>query len=81
MIKRKDAIIRVRNAQVAALWDELHIKEPWRNALQSEARIGLPDDPQTNKSRALVVIAINSVSPSQIVPILGVERSGGTHCL
>jgi len=32
-LARKDAIIRVRNAQVAALWDELHTRQPWRNAL------------------------------------------------
>ena len=62
MIKRKDAIIRVRNAQVAALWDELHIKQPWRNALQTESNIGLPDDSTANETRALVVIGVNSVS-------------------
>lgn len=60
-MKRKDAIIRVRNAQIAALWNELHVKEPWRNALQAESRIGLPEDKLSNETRALAVIAINSV--------------------
>ena len=32
-LARKDAIIRVRNAQISALWDELHTRQPWRNAL------------------------------------------------
>ncbi len=31
-LRRKDAIIHIRNAQVAALWDELHTRAPWRNA-------------------------------------------------
>jgi len=35
-LARKDAIIRVRNAQVAALWDELHTRQPWRNALADD---------------------------------------------
>ena len=34
-IRRKDAIIQTRNAQVAALWDELHTRQPWRNAVGS----------------------------------------------
>ena len=25
--------LQVRNAQIAALWDELHTRQPWRNAL------------------------------------------------
>ena len=36
-LKRKDAIIRVRNAQISALWDELHTRQPWTNALSGDA--------------------------------------------
>ena len=60
-LRRKDAIIRVRNAQISALWDELHTKQPWRNALDQEAMMALPGDAK-NASRALVVFGINTVS-------------------
>jgi len=58
-LKRKDGIIRVRNAQISALWDELHTKQPWRNALEQEAMLNLPYD-AANASRALVVFGINT---------------------
>lgn len=60
-LRRKDAIIRVRNAQISALWDEIHTKQPWRNALDQESMLDLPGDAQ-NASRALVVFGINTVS-------------------
>ncbi|KAL4427755.1 hypothetical protein ABPG75_001844 [Micractinium tetrahymenae] len=38
-IRRKDAIIQTRNAQVASLWEELHTKQPWRNAISADKPI------------------------------------------
>ena len=61
-LKRKDSIIRVRNAQIAALWDELHTRQPWKNALEGESLVSLPDEAAKNSSRALVVFGINTVS-------------------
>ena len=60
----KDSIIRVRNAQIAALWDELHTRQPWKNALEGESLVSLPDEAAKNASRALVVFGINTVSPA-----------------
>lgn len=75
-LRRKDAIIRVRNAQVSALWDELHTRQPWRNALKTEgggggganAAGGIPitlDAATTgadaaNSSRLVAVIGVNT---------------------
>lgn len=66
-LKRKDSIIRVRNAQIAALWDELHTRQPWRNALEADNLLNLPGNGNKNASRALVVFAINTVSPGYCV--------------
>lgn len=60
-LKRKDAIIRVRNAQISALWDELHTRQPWTNALQGDAPINLASETPVNASRKLLVIGINTV--------------------
>jgi hypothetical protein len=61
-LKRKDAIIRVRNAQISALWDELHTRQPWTNALQGDAPINLASEAgAANASRNLLVIGINTV--------------------
>ena len=67
-LARKDAIIRVRNAQVSALWDELHTRQPWRNALGGDGPpISLTfDDNSTsssstpNKKRLVAVLGINT---------------------
>ena len=60
-LKRKDAIIRVRNAQISALWDELHTRQPWTNALQGDAPINLASaSAATNASRYLLVIGVNT---------------------
>jgi len=61
-LKRKDAIIRVRNAQISALWDELHTRQPWTNALSGDAPINLASETPVNASRKLLVIGINTVS-------------------
>ncbi len=61
-LKRKDAIIRVRNAQISALWDELHTRQPWTNALSGDAPINLATEAAVNASRKLLVIGINTVS-------------------
>ena len=63
-LKRKDAIIRVRNAQISALWDELHTRQPWTNALSGDAPINLATEAAVNASRKLLVIGINTVSSS-----------------
>ena len=47
-LKRKDAIIRVRNAQISALWDELHTRQPWTNALSGDAPINLASETAVN---------------------------------
>ncbi len=60
-LKRKDAIIRVRNAQISALWDELHTRQPWTNALAGDAPINLARLETVNASRRLLVIGINTV--------------------
>ena len=69
-LKRKDAIIRVRNAQISALWDELHTRQPWTNALQGDAPINLASDAAsaTNASRYLLVIGVNTVRVSPPLP-------------
>ena len=59
-LKRKDAIIRVRNAQISALWDELHTRQPWRNAITGEAILAFPDAAQ-NGTRKLAMLGINTV--------------------
>ena len=65
-LKRKDAIIRVRNAQISALWDELHTRQPWTNALSGDAPINLATEAAVNASRKLLVIGINTVSPGYL---------------
>ncbi|KAK9817855.1 hypothetical protein WJX72_003172 [[Myrmecia] bisecta] len=60
-LKRKDAIIRVRNAQISALWDELHTRQPWRNALRAGMPIALTDEgQQANGTRMLAMLGINT---------------------
>ena len=62
-LRRKDAIIRVRNAQISALWDELHTRQPWKNALGEDGQPIVFAGPAENAtSRALVVLGINTVS-------------------
>lgn len=57
---------QVRNAQIAALWDELHTRQPWRNALDNNKRPVAPfaDDAggNGNGKRMLAFLAINTVS-------------------
>ena len=60
-LKRKDAIIRVRNAQISALWDELHTRQPWRNAITGDGLVSFSEAP-SNSTRKLAVLGINTVS-------------------
>ena len=63
-LRRKDAIIRVRNAQISSLWDELHTRQPWKNALGDDGRpITFSGTPQnaTTAARPLAVLGINTV--------------------
>ena len=60
-LKRKDNIIRVRNAQISALWDELHTRQPWKNAIKGEDIVSFPED-AANTTRKLAVLGINTVS-------------------
>ena len=60
-LKRKDNIIRVRNAQISALWDELHTRQPWKNAIKGEDIVTFPED-AANTTRKLAVLGINTVS-------------------
>jgi hypothetical protein len=61
----------VRNAQVSALWDELHTRQPWRNALGGAKDGGAPISldaalgadaaaSSANASRLVVVIGVNT---------------------
>ena len=74
-LKRKDAIIRVRNAQISALWDELHTRQPWTNALSGDAPINLATEAAVNASRKLLVIGINTVSALSFSHLLATEAS------
>ena len=48
--------------QVATLWDELHTRQPWVNALKGESGINLDSLSTTNQStRGLAVLGINTV--------------------
>eukprot|EP00891_Asterochloris_glomerata_P007456 jgi/Astpho2/7456/e_gw1.00114.96.1_t len=58
-LKRKDAIIRVRNAQISALWDELHTRQPWRNAISGDGLVSFSEAP-SNSTRKLAVLGINT---------------------
>ena len=61
-LQRKDAIIRVRNAQISALWDELHTRQPWKNALAGDLPIEFAEaGKQTNQTKRLAVMGINTV--------------------
>lgn len=57
---RKDEIIRVRNAQVSQLWDDLHLRHPWRNVLSGNNTTLAGFDGQTKNPPLLAVIAINT---------------------
>ncbi|KAK9807182.1 hypothetical protein WJX73_004899 [Symbiochloris irregularis] len=60
-LRRKDAIIRVRNAQISSLWDELHTRQPWRNALGDDGKPIVFAGPAENvTSKALVVLGVNT---------------------
>jgi hypothetical protein len=74
-LKRKDAIIRVRNAQISALWDELHTRQPWTNALSGDAPINLATEAAVNASRKLLVIGINTVSVLSCSHLLTIKAS------
>jgi len=65
-LKRKDNIIRVRNAQISALWDELHTRQPWKNAIKGEDIVSFPED-AANTTRKLAVLGINTVSAVLLV--------------
>ena len=61
-LRRKDTIIRVRNAQISALWDELHTRQPWKNALGNDGRpIVFAGPAENTTSKALAVLGINTV--------------------
>lgn len=63
----------MRNAQISALWDELHTRQPWTNALSGDAPINLATETPVNASRKLLVIGINTVS---IFPRYLIDRIG-----
>ena len=71
-LKRKDNIIRVRNAQISALWDELHTRQPWKNAIKGEDIVAFPED-AANTTRKLAVLGINTVGAAVLVN-LGLTR-------
>lgn len=57
---RKDEIIRVRNAQVSQLWDDLHLRHPWRNVLAGNSSTLAGFKAETRQPPLLAVIAINT---------------------
>lgn len=70
-IRRKDAIIQTRNAQVAALWDELHTKQPWRNAVSATRPVQPFPADATGNSSLVAFIGINSVRGQGAKPWFG----------
>lgn len=76
-LRRKDAIIRVRNAQISSLWDELHTRQPWRNALGDDGKPIVFAGPAENvTSKALVVLGINTVrAPLSVRPVIAKATS------
>jgi len=65
----------VRNAQISALWDELHTRQPWTNALAGDAPINLARLETVNASRRLLVIGINTVrTPAPVRAAAAVRR-------
>lgn len=90
-IRRKDAIIQTRNAQVAALWDELHTKLPWRNAVAGRKPIQpFPAEQeeedrrqaakQGNQTDLVLFIAVNTVGGWLRVVLWMVAVSAGAWC-
>lgn len=57
---RKDEIIRVRNAQVSQLWDDLHLRHPWRNVLGGNTTTLAGFEGKVKQPPLLAVIAINT---------------------
>lgn len=73
-LKRKDNIIRVRNAQISALWDELHTRQPWKNAIKGEDIVTFPED-AANTTRKLAVLGINTVSAAYGLDLESIRRA------
>lgn len=70
-LARKDAIIRVRNAQISALWDELHTRQPWRNALAGGGPpISLTFDDGDNSTSSTATATPNK---KRLVAVLGIN--------
>mmetsp|Transcript_13969 Transcript_13969/g.42127 ORF Transcript_13969/g.42127 Transcript_13969/m.42127 type:complete len:589 (-) Transcript_13969:1356-3122(-) len=61
-LARKDTIIRVRNAQVSQLWDELHMRQPWRNALTGG-----------NASSSLQAVALGADTPPKYLAVIAIN--------
>lgn len=78
-LKRKDNIIRVRNAQISALWDELHTRQPWKNAIKGEDIVAFPED-AANTTRKLAVLGINTVSAAYGLVLESIRRVLHTFC-
>jgi len=68
MLRRKDAIILLRNAQLSAMWNEVHTQQPWRDALirtdtldyTSNMMNSRSKDAKSDSNRLVVAIAINT---------------------
>lgn len=66
----------MRNAQISALWDELHTRQPWTNALAGDAPINLARLETANASRKLLVIGINTVrAPRSSLQVQGLASA------
>ena len=73
-LARKDAIIRVRNAQISALWDELHTRQPWRNALGGDGPpISLTFDDGNSTSSSSSAAAARDAKKKRLVAVLGIN--------
>ena len=73
-LARKDAIIRVRNAQISALWDELHTRQPWRNALGGDGPpISFTFDDDNSTSSSSAAATGQTTKKKRLVAVLGIN--------
>lgn len=61
ILRRKDAIIVRRNAELAALFDDVKTQLPWRKAEAAAARQAAGDAAKDGKQRLLAVLLVHSV--------------------
>ena len=68
IVRMLSAILGVRAAQVASLWEELHTRQPWRNAVGGGKPFTFVDEDAAarNGTRLLAFFGINTVCGSEL---------------